>query len=223
MEKIYEPINWEDFPSKKTKINAENLNKMDSAINELDGRIVEMDDRMTPITNLLATEPGSPLDATMGKELNDKIETLGGFEPVIDETTGKITGYKTKIGGADTVYPFKSVVHCGSYTESGSFNIADYGLQNVAVENFIFVPSAFSSYNTEQAQAKSSKYNAYYTSRNIFKKATFELDSDTGAVTFTCAKMQAKPMVGTNATNATSSAIASYITNELPGDIYYMG
>ena len=32
--------------------------------------------------------------------------SLGGFTPIID-STGKITGYKTK-AGADTVFPFKS-------------------------------------------------------------------------------------------------------------------
>ena len=35
--------------------------------------------------------------------LNDNLQ---GFTPVIDPTTGKIIGYKTAIGGADTVFPF---------------------------------------------------------------------------------------------------------------------
>ncbi|MEY8324487.1 hypothetical protein AALB47_11325 [Lachnospiraceae bacterium 54-11] len=35
--------------------------------------------------------------------LNDNLQ---GFTPVIDENTGKMTGYKTTIGGADTVFPF---------------------------------------------------------------------------------------------------------------------
>lgn len=39
--------------------------------------------------------------------LNNK---LAGFEPVLDET-GKMTGYKTGIGGADTVFPFNSGIH----------------------------------------------------------------------------------------------------------------
>lgn len=34
---------------------------------------------------------------------------MGGFVPIIDPTTGKITGYKTTVGGADTVFPFSSV------------------------------------------------------------------------------------------------------------------
>ena len=41
--------------------------------------------------------------------LNDNLQ---GFTPVIDPTTGKIIGYKTAIGGADTVFPFSS----GNYT-----------------------------------------------------------------------------------------------------------
>ncbi len=64
----------------------------------------------TPINNLLATIPGNPLDATQGKKLKDEItalnDNLQGFTPVIDESTGKITGYKTTLGGADTVFPF---------------------------------------------------------------------------------------------------------------------
>ena len=33
---------------------------------------------------------------------------MGGFHPIIDPETGKITGYKTAVGGADTVFPFNS-------------------------------------------------------------------------------------------------------------------
>ena len=35
--------------------------------------------------------------------LNDNLQS---FTPVIDENTGKMTGYKTSVGGADTVFPF---------------------------------------------------------------------------------------------------------------------
>lgn len=41
------------------------------------------------------------------KCVNSLNNSLGGFTPVIDET-GKITGYKTKVG-ADTVFPFSSI------------------------------------------------------------------------------------------------------------------
>ena len=38
-------------------------------------------------------------------EVNDINSNLKGFEPVLDDS-GKITGYKTDLGGADTVFPF---------------------------------------------------------------------------------------------------------------------
>ena len=46
-------------------------------------------------------------------ELNNK---LAGFEPVLDNA-GRMIGYKTDIGGADTVYPFRRPY-------SGSFNLS---------------------------------------------------------------------------------------------------
>lgn len=58
-------------------------------------------------TNLVA--------APVVAELNDK---LAGFEPVLD-STGKITGYKTNVGGADTVFPFSDIE--GKYY-SGTFH-----------------------------------------------------------------------------------------------------
>ncbi len=44
---------------------------------------------------------------------------LKGLNLIVDETTGKITGYKTSIGGADTVFPFSSelVVKGTLYTD----------------------------------------------------------------------------------------------------------
>lgn len=59
-------------------------------------------------TDLNVTVPGYAADATRVSELNN---SLKGFSPVLD-STGKITGYKTDIGGADTVFPFSSVKHC---------------------------------------------------------------------------------------------------------------
>lgn len=65
---------------------------------------------VTLTNNLLATTAGTALDAAQGKVLDDKIsavnDNLQGFTPVIDENTGKMTGYKTAAGGADTVFPF---------------------------------------------------------------------------------------------------------------------
>lgn len=78
---------------------------------------------------------------------------MKGFEPVIDENTGKITGYKTAVGGADTVFPFSDVVYelvweNNSGADSGSsHDISQYkyvvigttyqGITDPVVENFV--------------------------------------------------------------------------------------
>lgn len=58
MEKIYQPIGWEDFPSEKTPINSENLGKMDLAINEIDIRVVEHDGRVKELERVIESGGG---------------------------------------------------------------------------------------------------------------------------------------------------------------------
>lgn len=43
MEKAHSRINWENFPSIATPLNAKNLNKMDDALNEVDNRVLGLD------------------------------------------------------------------------------------------------------------------------------------------------------------------------------------
>lgn len=43
MQKAHERINWKDFPSKDTAVNAKNLNKMDAALDEIDNRVITLD------------------------------------------------------------------------------------------------------------------------------------------------------------------------------------
>ena len=46
--------------------------------------------------------------------------SLGGFTPIID-STGKITGYKTKVG-ADTVFPFSGGISEFTFNSTSSFS-----------------------------------------------------------------------------------------------------
>lgn len=105
-----------DTGSTKAKAGLDNLrNALEDSTTEIATNMQKLDEKIPvePVNNLLATVPGTALDAVQGKVLDDKIEevsasltNLGGFTPVIDETTGRITGYKTEIGGADSVFPF---------------------------------------------------------------------------------------------------------------------
>ena len=55
-------------------------------------------------SDLNTTTTGYAADITTVSKINDNLK---GFEPILDDT-GKITGYKTNVGGADTVFPFSS-------------------------------------------------------------------------------------------------------------------
>lgn len=72
MQKIYNRINWENFPSEKTAVNESNLNKMDLAIDNLDDRVVAMD--------------ASKVDLTKANELVKEI--------LWDESNGTLTVVK---------------------------------------------------------------------------------------------------------------------------------
>lgn len=74
----------------------EKLNKTENALGNTSGTSGSLE---VSNPNILATT-----EAT-----HALIGIFGGItEFVLDEATGKITGYKTKIGGADTVFPFSS-------------------------------------------------------------------------------------------------------------------
>lgn len=72
------------------------------------------------------------------KTVGEELDKLKGFTPIVD-STGKITGYKTKIGGADTVFPFSSgnAIYLGT---GSSFDIkAIYpDWANLTVDNFTY-------------------------------------------------------------------------------------
>lgn len=72
MQKIYNRINWENFPSEKTAVNESNLNKIDLAIDNLDDRVVAMD--------------ASKVDLTKANELVKEI--------LWDESNGTLTVVK---------------------------------------------------------------------------------------------------------------------------------
>lgn len=56
MNKVYTRINWENYPSTKTELDAGNLNTIDYAVNEMDNRIIEQDTskaNKTELSNLI--------------------------------------------------------------------------------------------------------------------------------------------------------------------------
>ena len=58
MQKTYQRINWENYPSENTPLNESNLNRMDAAIDELDDRVITLDTEkadQTIVNDLIAS------------------------------------------------------------------------------------------------------------------------------------------------------------------------
>ena len=50
MNKLYQRINWQNYPSDSTPLNESNLNKMDAAVDGIDDRVVTLDVTKLPVT-----------------------------------------------------------------------------------------------------------------------------------------------------------------------------
>lgn len=79
MQKVFQRINWQNYPSEETPLNESNLNRMDYALNEIDDRVIAMD-----------TEKAE------ASVVNNLVKTIE-----IDDETGVIT--ITKENGSHTI------------------------------------------------------------------------------------------------------------------------
>ncbi len=66
MQKAYERINWENYPSEKTAVNEPNLNKMDAALDEVDNRVIIIDLTKLDKTSAGGMMTGFELDTETG-------------------------------------------------------------------------------------------------------------------------------------------------------------
>lgn len=128
----------------------------------------------------------APVGAGALAEVNS---SLGGFTPVID-STGKITGYKTK-AGADTVFPFKGEITSGEawcksmehyratyggslthfdmdFTNIKSFTIALVNPQSYSYRHYI---KLYNSNDTEIKDITITTTPVTFSDANIFSKA----------------------------------------------------
>ena len=79
MEKAYQKISWENYPSEKSPINESNLNKMDNALDILDNRIIKQDTEKAGKTEI----------ATLVSDV--KFEESTGIITVIKKNGSKLT------------------------------------------------------------------------------------------------------------------------------------
>lgn len=87
MQKVYNRINWQNYPSEETPLNESNLNRMDYALDEIDDRVITLDTEkaaQTTVDNLIKT---IAVDDTTGIIT---ITKENGAQVQIQTTIGKI-------------------------------------------------------------------------------------------------------------------------------------
>lgn len=191
MQKIYNRINWENFPSEKTAVNESNLNKMDLAIDNLDDRVVAMDASKVDLTkaNELVKE-------ILWDESNGTLTVvkMNGSRAVIDTKLEKLAvNFKynpqtqqlviTLDDGAVQNVDLSSLITEYEFLDSDTiaFEITDGKVKSIVKNGSItedkLQPNFLADIKVESAKAVNSATNAKASETNASKSATDAKDS----------------------------------------------
>lgn len=191
MQKIYNRINWENFPSEKTAVNESNLNKMDLAIDNLDDRVVAMDASKVDLTKanelvkeILWDEPNGTLTVVKmnGSKavIDTKLEKLAvnfTYNPQTQQlviTLDDGTVQNVDLSSLITEYEFLE-------SDTIAFEITDGKVKAIVKNGSItedkLQPNFLADIKVESAKAVNSATNAKASETNAAKSATDAKDS----------------------------------------------
>lgn len=170
MNKVYTRINWEDYPSENTDLDAYNLNQMDSAIDALDNRIVSQDAIKVDKTTINDKIAGWTMDKTTGvititkyngeKVIFDlNIEKIPvGFsmsdDGIITMTTEDGTQFTADIGSMIPVLTFEdSATIAVSVTGTGKNKTYSFSIKTGSVTDAMLQPNYLADIRVESANA----------------------------------------------------------------------
>lgn len=129
MAKVYERINWEDLPSKNTPINAENLNKMDKAIDDLDDKIVELEESSGEGDYLEKENPVGTGSFSMNRKANTTVGNCShaeGYDTTASGLYSHAEGYETIASGNCSHAEGEGTIASGTYQHvQGKYNVED--------------------------------------------------------------------------------------------------
>ena len=170
MNKVYTRINWEDYPSENTDLDAYNLNQMDSAIDALDNRIISQDAIKVYNTTINDKIAGWTMDETTGiititkyngeKVIFDlNIEKIPvGFsmsdDGIITMTTEDGTQFTADIGSMIPVLTFEdSATIAVSVTGTGKNKTYSFSIKTGSVTDDMMQPNYLADIRVESANA----------------------------------------------------------------------
>lgn len=114
------------------------------------------------------------------------------------------------------------ITYCGEYTANGSFDISDYGLSNVNVSNFIFVPTMSTTSKTASAAHIGYGYNqdyVYVRGYGNYTSHKFTLTDNT--LSFTLPSANGSAYNGPSSDNVSNKVGGSWKVT-IKGKIYYI-
>lgn len=177
MNKVYTRINWEDYPSENTDLDAYNLNQMDSAIDALDNRIISQDALKVDKSAINGNIADWTMDETTGiititkyngeKVIFDlNIEKIPvGFsmsdDGIITMTTEDGTQFTADIGSMIPVLTFSDSDSIAvNVTGSGKNKTYSFTIKNGSVTEDMLQPNYLADIKVESAKAAASAQSA---------------------------------------------------------------
>lgn len=170
MNKVYTRINWEDYPSENTDLDAYNLNQMDSAIDALDNRIISQDALKVDKSAINGNIADWTMDETTGiititKYNGEKIifdlnieKIPVGFsmsdDGIITMTTEDGTQFTADIGSMIPVLTFEdSATIAVSVTGTGKNKTYSFSIKTGSVTDDMLQPNYLADIRVESANA----------------------------------------------------------------------
>jgi hypothetical protein len=170
LNKVYTRINWEDYPSENTDLDAYNLNQMDSAIDALDNRIISQDALKVDKSAINGNIADWTMDETTGvititKYNGEKIifdlnieKIPVGFsmsdDGIITMTTEDGTQFTADIGSMLPVLTFEdSATIAVSVTGTGKNKTYSFSIKTGSVTDAMLQPNYLADIRVESANA----------------------------------------------------------------------
>ena len=170
MNKVYTRINWEDYPSENTDLDAYNLNQMDSAIDALDNRIISQDALKVDKSAINGNIADWTMDETTGVititkyngekvifDLNIEkipVEFFMSDDGIITMTTEDGTQFTADIGSMIPVLTFEdSATIAVSVTGTGKNKTYSFSIKTGSVTDAMLQPNYLADIRVESANA----------------------------------------------------------------------
>lgn len=170
LNKVYTRINWEDYPSENTDLDAYNLNQMDSAIDALDNRIISQDALKVDKSAINGNIADWTMDETTGVititkyngekvifDLNIEkipVEFSMSDDGIITMTTEDGTQFTADIGSMIPVLTFEdSATITVSVTGTGKNKTYSFSIKTGSVTDDMLQPNYLADIRVESANA----------------------------------------------------------------------